>query len=145
MARTSNPAVANSSPNRDRHFRTLAWPEDDVSVPELPSDVEPEGGWHPRAVLAWDLLWCSPMRGEFLPCDEVAMVVFLRQYHDYWDGEPSSRKAMELRTLMKDFGVTPESRRALKIQVARREPDRQPVPVPDEVGERRGRVKRRPA
>lgn len=77
------------------------------------TEVEVVETWHPMAKKFWELVWSSPMAGEFLRADEPALFRLVYLVDQFWKSG-SLALAVEIRMLEREFGLTPLSRRRLE-------------------------------
>jgi hypothetical protein len=91
-------------------WRTLVPPEPDAPVPPMPSP-HPRRRWTLEAERAWLAWWSSPMAGQWLEADMVALRRALRLVDDAARGVRGAHTAL---TQLEDrLGLTPKARRYL--------------------------------
>ena len=85
-------------------------------LPDLPDGEE----WHLMARAFWKDIWSSPMRCEYLRADEPALFRLVLLVHVFWKTGRLDF-VREIRSLEREFGLTPLSRRRLEWTVAQAE------------------------
>lgn len=80
-------------------------PDPDVAIPPMPSP-HPRRRWTVEAQRAWQAWWSSPMAGQWIEADTVAIRRALRLVDDAARGKPGSHAAL---TALEDrLGLTPK-------------------------------------
>jgi hypothetical protein len=89
-------------------WRRLAPPPPDAPIPPMPSP-RPRRRWTVEAQRAWQAWWSSPMAGQWIEADAVALRRALRLVDATARGVPGSHAAL---TQLEDrLGLTPKARR----------------------------------
>ena len=79
--------------------------------PELPSTIN----WHMQTVLWWAVWGNDPLSAEFTALEWAYLTETALLVNEFWNGD--MKVASELRLRAAKFGVTPEDRARLRIQV----------------------------
>lgn len=79
--------------------------------PELPPDVD----WHPQTVLWWHMWGQSAFAENFTDAEWSYLTDTALIHNEFWGGD--MKMAPELRLRAAKFGVTPEDRVRLRIQI----------------------------
>ena len=90
----------------------------------------------------WNRWWHSPMATQWLPTDVAGLSRLLALYEKFWSQGLNQSELSAIDRLEKNFGLSPEGRRALKWQIVEDEPQETVKPagayghlqVVDEVG-----------
>jgi hypothetical protein len=86
-----------------------------TTQPELPPCPEPDTDWHVQTVLWWHMWGQSELAAEFTDAEWSYLTDTALLHHAFWNG--NEKVAGELRLRSAKFGVTPEDRVRLRIQV----------------------------
>jgi hypothetical protein len=79
--------------------------------PELPPGID----WHPQTILWWHMWGQSELANDFTDAEWSYLTDTALLHHEFWGGD--FKLASELRLRAAKFGVTPEDRVRLRIQV----------------------------
>lgn len=103
--------------NRAATAATLR-PRSRAKIPRLPRN-----GLDPRTRSWWRAVWASPMAAEYLPADEIGLVILADLIERYWK-TPGTKLAAEIRQQEARYGISPAARRTLQWAVDRVERDK---------------------
>lgn len=83
--------------------------------PDLPAD------YHDLTKTWWSTIWSSPISAEWVDADVPGLVALAQLLEDFWraprEGRPKAHA--EFRMAVREFGLTPMSRRSLQWEVKR--------------------------
>ncbi len=79
--------------------------------PELPANID----WHMQTVLWWHVWGSDALSAEFSSLEWMYLIETAMLVNEFWNGD--MKVASELRLRAAKFGVTPEDRARLRIQV----------------------------
>lgn len=113
MPPTPKPAALRQRRNRTTTAATL--PAGPVTRIELP---ERAPSWHALTLRWWEVIWASPMVGEWVDADVPGLVALAYLWDAFYQtGEPKVHA--EARMASREFGLSPLSRRQLQWEIKR--------------------------
>lgn len=98
------------------------------------ADLMPEAAFHRMTVWSWDVWWSSPLAREWVDADVPDLVKLARLVDTFWTAKPIEQPKIhaEIRMAMREFGLTPMSRRSLQWEIRKLEqpaaPEQAPTP-----------------
>lgn len=124
--------VAMKSPatrqRRNRHVTATVVGAGPANRPELPAT------YHDLTRQWWQIIWDSPISGEWVDADVPGLVALAQLVEDFWraDAADRAKRHAEVRMAGREYGLSPFSRRQLQWEIKRVEgkvpvePARQP-------------------
>jgi len=107
--------------------------------PELPSSVD----WHPQTILWWHMWGQSEFAKDFTDAEWSFLTDTALIHNEFWTNT-DTRVAGELRLRAAKFGVTPEDRVRLRIQVVAAQEAEERVEAKGKIPSSRDRYQQRP-
>lgn len=90
-----------------------------------PREIE----WRPPTVSWWDVIWASPMVGEWVDADVPGLLALAVLVDEFWTFGDAKIHA-EMRQASREFGLSPLSRRQLQWEIKRVQAATHATPAP---------------